>query len=154
MCIFLFLNLRITLFTLWERWIFSASICLLVQWCLRVLIRKVIILIIIIITYLTRVNPSAEGVKNGCPAGQLKMTKRKITITDQLSKKYKNYVQCWWIKTNYYITTEIKTLKNSKIFTRTIKNNIIKVCSKNYYKTAVFSFVNLFFPINWYIITD
>ena len=53
------------------------------------------IIIIIIITYLTRVNPSAEAVINGCP-GQLrnKQFKEKITITAKLSEKCKNYVQC------------------------------------------------------------
>ena len=40
------------------------------------------IIIIIIMTYLTRVNQSAEAVINGCP-GQLKKTiKGKITATD------------------------------------------------------------------------
>ena len=42
----------------------------------------------------TRVNPSTEAVINGYP-GQLKnwQLKEKITITDQLSEKCKNYVQ-------------------------------------------------------------
>ena len=71
---------------------------------------EIIIIIIIIITYLTRVNPSSEAVINGCP-GQLKNEQLKeiISITDQLSEKYKNYVQCRWIKTKNYITTKIKT---------------------------------------------
>ena len=58
------------------------------------------LLLLLIITYLTRVNPSAEAVINGCP-GQIKneQLKEKITITDQVSEKCKNYVQCRWIKT-------------------------------------------------------
>ena len=68
--------------------------------------RRNLIIMMIIITYLTRVNPSAEAVINGCP-GQLKnwQLKEKITISDQLSEKCKNYVQCRWIKTKNYITT-------------------------------------------------
>ena len=47
-------------------------------------------MIIIIITYLTRVNPSDEAVINECP-GRLKneKLKEKITIPDQLSKNVK-----------------------------------------------------------------
>ena len=65
-----------------------------------------LLLILLIITYLTRVNPSAEAVVNGCP-GQIKdeQLREKITITDQLSEKCKNYVQCRWIKTKNYTTT-------------------------------------------------
>ena len=45
--------------------------------------------------YFTRVNPSAEAVINGCPRQLKKITiKGKITITDRLSEKCKNYVQC------------------------------------------------------------
>ena len=45
--------------------------------------------------YFTRVNPSAEAVINGCPGQLKKITiKGKITITDRLSEKCKNYVQC------------------------------------------------------------
>ena len=57
-------------------------------------------------TYLTGVSPSAEAVINGYP-GQLKnfQLKEKITITDQLSEKCKNYVQCRWVKTKNYLTT-------------------------------------------------
>ena len=63
-------------------------------------------IIITTTTYLTRVNPSAEAVINGCP-GQLKNSqlKEKITITEQLSEKCQNYVQCRWIKTKNCITT-------------------------------------------------
>ena len=65
-----------------------------------------LLLLLLIITYLTRVNPSAEAVVNGCP-GQIKdeQLREKITITDQLSEKCKNYVQCRWIKTKNYTTT-------------------------------------------------
>ena len=61
----------------------------------RFLSELIIIMIIIIITYLTGVNPSAEAVINGCP-GQLrnKQFKEKIAITAKLSEKCKNYVQC------------------------------------------------------------
>ena len=50
-----------------------------------------ILILIIMITYLTKVNPSAEAVINGCP-GQLKNSqlKEKITITEQLPEKCKN----------------------------------------------------------------
>ena len=65
-----------------------------------------LLLLLLIITYLTRVNLSAEAVINGCP-GQInnEQFKEKITITDQLSEKCKNYVQCRWIKTKNCITT-------------------------------------------------
>ena len=68
-------------------------------------------IIIIIITYLTRVNPSAEAVINGCP-GQLrnKQFKEKITITAKLSEKCKNYVQ--------KIFTEKKVFQRSLQFSR------------------------------------
>ena len=61
----------------------------------RFLSELIIIMIIIVITYLTRVNPSAEAVINGCP-GQLrnKQFKEKMTITAKLSEKCKNHVQC------------------------------------------------------------
>ena len=48
------------------------------------------------ITYLTKVNPSAEAVTNGCPGQLKKLTiKGKITITEQLSEKCKNWCTMW-----------------------------------------------------------
>ena len=50
----------------------------------RRFLSEIIIMIIIIITYLTRVNPSAEAVINGCP-GQLRNKQFKEKITSQLN---------------------------------------------------------------------